>query len=328
MKNEDIVRQSNAAYGQWAEQWRAHAQIHSKFEMKNLTDFENSGIGKAVLCVANGYSFEENIETIKKNQDNVDILCCDKTLGHLLENGIRPKFCMICDANVDYERYMEKWKDQLQDTIALVNVCANPKWTQNGNWKDLYFFVNRDVIDSHLEFSRISGCKNFIPAGTNVSNAMVIMLTQSDDTARRNFFGYDKILLIGFDYSWKHGGKYYAFNQDGDLKSNYMRHNYPILGGGVFGYTSGNLMFSAMWLEKYVHAFKLPIIQCSLNSLITTFRFGNLEAQMQYKYKPEDAGKVLDLMNKLRKVLDEKREIENILRGIDRDHMQAVSASI
>jgi hypothetical protein len=320
MKTEHIIAQSKAAYGQWKDQWRDHATIHSKYPMKSLQDFQNSGIGKAVLCVANGYSFEENIETIKKHQKNVDILCCDKTLGNLLDNGIIPTFCLVCDANVNYEKYMAKYKDQLKDTTLLINVCANPEWSEKGNWKDRYFFINKDVINSHLEFAKLSGCSNFIPAGTNVSNEMVIMLTQSDNDGRKNFFAYDKIILIGFDYSWKAKGKYYAFNTDGDGKSKYMTHNYITLPSGEFGYTSGNLAFSCQWLGTYISTFKLPIVQCGKDSLLHIGITSNLEEQMQYKYKPEDKVKVNVCVQELRKIMAQKLSIEKVLEQIGKDH--------
>lgn len=180
--NDKMIRaQSEAAYKQWAPQWRKHTKENSIFEMKSIHELENHGVGRAVLCVANGYSFEENIETIKKYQHNVDIFACDKTMGHLLDNGITPKFVMMCDANVDYEKYMAPYKDKLQDIILIANICGNPEWTKNGNWKDKYFFINKDILGSEKEFSEMSGCTNFIPAGTNVSNAMVVMLTQSDN---------------------------------------------------------------------------------------------------------------------------------------------------
>lgn len=328
MNNDQILAQSKAAYGQWAPQWREQAKIHSSFEMKSLSDFENSGIGKAVLCVANGYSFEENIQTIKDNQKNIDIFCCDKTLGSLLDNGITPKFCMVCDANVDFSKYMEKWKDQLQDTILIVNVCGNPEWAQKGNWKNIYFFINKDIINSEKEFSQISGCKNFIPAGTNVSNAMVVMLTQSDNHGRRNFFGYDKILLIGYDYSWRQDGKYYAFNDTGDGKTNYMRHIYCVTTDGSFAYASGNLAFSAQWFETYVKTFNLPVVQCTGKSILAKLKISKLEDQISYSHKPQDSKIIRESVSKLRALLKQKSELEKSISSIERDHWNAFLCSV
>jgi len=126
---DSIVQQSKNAYNQWKDLWRENAKISAGFAPhKPMKDFLNIGVGKACLVVANGYSFERNIDVIRENQEHIDILCCDKTLGHLLDNGIKPTYCLVCDAMVDYEKYMEKWQDQLEDTILFINVCANQKW--------------------------------------------------------------------------------------------------------------------------------------------------------------------------------------------------------
>lgn len=323
-----LIKQSKTAYNQWCVQWRDHAKEHAKFPKKSFSDFENIGIGKACLAVANGYSLEENIETIKKYQKNVDILCCDKSLGHLLDNGITPTYCLVCDANVDYEKYMEKYKDKLQDTILFINACANPKWSHNGNWKEIYFFVNRDVIDSHKEFSALSGTTNLIPAGTNVSNAMIILLTQCDNNKRQNFFGYDKILLIGFDYSWKHAGNYYAFDKDGGGKNKYMKHAYFNSPRGEFCYSSGNLIFSKDWILKYINTFNLPIVQCAKDSLLQLKHNGNLEYQMQYGYKNEDAWEMKILANDFKLVREKFNKIKNRMTVISKDHWDHYLKSI
>jgi len=324
MNSEAIVQQSKAAMKQWADQWRKHAAIHSQYKQTTFEEFENIGVGRAVLCVANGYSFEEEIETIREHQGNVDIMACDKTLGHLLDHGITPEYVMVCDANVDAERYLDKWKDKLQDTILFINVCANPKWSERGNWKNIVFFTNRDVIDSHLEFGKLSGCPNSIPAGTNVSNAMVILLTQCDNEGRRNVFGYDKILLIGFDYSWKAGGKYYAFDESGDGKADYMRHSYAVAPNGDFLYTSGNLSFSMDWLKIYVKTFSLPVIQCSPSSILSfTGKASKLGEQMSYSFKPEDRGPVRSAVKELRSIKLREQELTNKINKIGRDHFWA-----
>lgn len=329
MSTEAIKQQSNAAYKQWAVQWREHAREHAKFKQPTFEKFENTGVGRAVLCVANGYSFEEQVDTIREHQDNVDIMACDKTLGNLIDQGIQPDYCVVCDANVDYEKYLEKWKDKVSGTTLFINVCANPKWSHNGNWKEVVFFSNRDVIDSHLEFAKLSGCPNFIPAGTNVSNAMVILLTQSDNDGRQNLFGYDKILLIGFDYSWKFGGKYYAFDEDGGGKASYMRHNYTVAPNGEFCYTSGNLTFSMDWLKQYVSAFKLPVVQCAPGSLLSLGgKAANLSEQMQYSFKPEDRGPVKTAVKELREIKEREKQLLSKINKIGRDHYWASYRSI
>lgn len=328
LTKEDIQKQSERAYGQWAPQWREHAVRNAKWPMKSLGVFENSGIGKAVLCVANGYSLEEEIETIKAWAHNVDILCCDKSLGHLVRHGVRPTFCMVADANVDYERYLKPWEHQLQDTVLVANVCANPLWVENGNWRDRYFFAVKDILKSELEFTRISGCPNVIPAGTNVSNGLVVFLTQSDNEGRKNFFAYDKILLIGFDYCWSPTGGYYAFDKDGGGKAQYMRHAFLFDLNREPCYSSSNLIFSAKWLAQYVQAFRLPVVQCTRRSVYETHKTGVLADQMQYSFRTEDRQRVLDLMALRRTLQDRRRAVDRELGALARDHYYSYLQSV
>jgi hypothetical protein len=318
--NEQIKAQSLSAYNQWCVQWREQAKMHSKFKMKPFTDFANGGIGRACLLVANGYSLEKEIETIKKHQAFVDILVCDKAMGHLLDNGIVPTYVMLCDANVSFEKYCEKWKDKLEGTILFANVCSNPKWTHNVKWRDIYFFANEDILKSEKEFMKLSGCPNKIPAATNVSNAMVVMMSQSDNQGRKNYFGYDKYLLIGYDYSWGPHGNYYAFDRDGNGKACYMKHHHIYDLGGNPCYTSNNLLFSAQWLEKYIKTFHLPIVQCSENSILFVSDPKPLEKQMQYSFKRHDKDLVNSAINRKMTLEKELREIDMKLLRISEEH--------
>lgn len=320
LKKDQIIEQSWAAYNQWCEQWRDHAKQHSEFKQYDFADFQNIGVGKALLLCANGYSLEENIEVIKEHQDNVDIMACDKTLGNLLDNGITPEFCMVCDANVDYEKYCEPWKDKLQDTVLFVNVCANPKWTKNPKWKKIVFFVNQDSIKSEVEFSNISGCTNFIPAATNVSGAMLVLATQCNNKARNNYFGYDKILLIGFDYSWRSSGKYYAFDKDASGKASYMKHILTVDRSGGFCYTSHNLDFSSKWLRDYIKTFQCQVVLCSPHTILEGAPIENIETALQYKYKPEDSKRVRSLVKQLNEAQLKANQLRDNLVMIGKDH--------
>lgn len=323
MNHDQIVKQSKTAYAQWAHQWRAHAKHHAGYKQKSFEDFRNTGIGKAALLVANGYSFEENIDTIIKYKDNVDIVACDKTLGHLIRHGIKPKFCIVCDANVNYEKYLKPYEDQLDETILFQNVCGNPLWTDNGNWKDTYFYVNKDVMHYEREFSALSGCQNFVTAGTNVSNMMVVLLVQADNERKQNLFSYDKLLLIGFDYSWRLDGKYYAFDEDGGGKRYYMRHIYGLSHSGKLLFTSNNLNSSASWLNLYLQAFRPNTVQCSPHSLMSFGRTGDLATQMQYRHNARDSFKVRDLLRQRVGIEEKLRKIDNELRDIGKDHWMA-----
>jgi hypothetical protein len=323
MKNNhdsDVVKQSKSALKQWGPDWRQAAKHHAKHKHRDLLDFQNIGIGRAVLCIANGYSFEENLETIRNFQDKCDIMVVDKALKNCVEHGIKPKYVVVCDRHVSYEKYLKPIENELSDVTLFANVCANPKWTDNGNWKDIRFFVNKDCLNSEIELMELSGCQTAIAAGTNVSNALIVLLTQCDDQGARNFFGYDKILTIGFDYCWDE--HYYAFDHDGDGKRNYMRGVYVYDLAGRFCYTSTNLLFSSKWLDRYIAAFKIPVIQCSRRSIQKGFKIGDLAEQIQYQYCPEDSQKVISLLEYRRKLSSQIEEINAKIVEIGQDHLK------
>lgn len=314
--SQQIIHQSQSAMKQWEGIWRKHAAEAAKLPMKSLSDFEGSGAGRACLLIANGASFEREIETIKKYQGNVDILVCDKALGHCLDNGVIPTYVLVADANVSFEKYCEKWKDQLKDTILFSSVCANPKWAALKGWKDVYFYCVKDAIATEKIFQEISGCPNVIAAGTNVSNTMIIFMSQCDNERQANFFGYDKYLLIGFDYCWTATGNYYAFDFEGKGKRYYMRHNYGRTIGGEYCYTSNNLGFSLSWIQKYIEAARLPVVQCSRDTVFPTPSVhggaADLAKQMQYK-GTVDGAQQRALAKKLREISEERRRLSTEL---------------
>jgi len=328
LNSASIVQQSKNALAQWGKQWTEHAKIHSKYPQKSLDEFKNHGVGKALVICATGYSLEQNMDMIIKHRDNIDLMVCDKSLGILLDKGIEPDFCMVCDANVSHEKYCNPWAEQLQNTVLFQNVCGNPEWTEKGNWKDIYFFVNEDAIKSEKKFGPLTGSTNFIPAGTNVSNAMLVLICQSRNDARLNFFGYDKILLVGFDYCWHPQGKYYAYNEDGGGKKYFMKHVCLLDKNGEYVYTSNNLLFSAQWGEQYISTFSLPVVNCSQYSILGKCTSDSLENHITYSYKKEDRKIVREKVKKMSLFIAEMTKIEKELKKIGNDHWKSFQQSI
>ncbi len=328
MNGSQLKIQSMNAYQQNCIAWRENAKVNGRHPQKSFEELSLIGVGRAIVACANGFSFEEAMPLLIKYAGNVDFIACDKTLGHLLKNGIKPKFCLVADARVSYEKYLEPYKDQLSETILLQNVCGNPKWADNGNWKDKYFFVYMDVMHYEREFQAISKCPNLITAGTNVSNMMVVALTQCTNENRRNLIGYDKIILTGFDYSWRMGGKYYAFDQDAGGKQFYMRHIYGLSPSGKMIYSSNNLNASAQWLNQYCEAFRVPVVQTTKDGLATFGKVGDLEAQLKYRYKTTDLDEIRKEMKKKNHLATQLKKIDNKLRDISKTHYYAHLATV
>lgn len=328
LSSKEIVEQSKTAYKQWAKQWREHAETHKAMGIHStFHDYSNTGVGRVLLLAGNGYSLEENFETIQEYRSNIDIMCCDKSLGHFIERGIKPDYVVVCDANVSYEKYCMPWEDKLDQTTLFVNVCANPEWTK-ANWKQKCLFVNMDSINSEAEFGPLSGCQNFLPAATNVSNQMLVLVTQSSNKGRNNWFGYDKIVLIGFDYCWHKDGNYYAFDHDADGKSNYMRHAICLDRDFRECFSSTNLIFSAKWLDDYIRGFQLPVVSGTKRTLLASTPTKNLETQLQYTYKPHDAVTVRGLTDLKGQLLAQINKIDQRLSRMGHDHLMSYRHSI
>jgi hypothetical protein len=134
--------------------------------------------------------------------------------------------------------------------------------------------------------------------------------------------------LIGYDYCWNPKGNYYAFNKDGGGKASYMRHVYTRNAAGEDVYTSNNLGFSVMWLNKYIDVFKLPVVQCSRQSIFVTPSRGVLSDQMDYSFRQEDAERVRTYNGRLRQINAERQALQKDLNRISRDHYRSMMSSI
>lgn len=243
MTEQEVRQQSEAAFGQWKEIWERHSRFNGEIYKRDghsHKDLLNHGIGRQLLCIATGYSLEREIETVKQYRDKCDIACVDKSFGVLMDHGIKPDFVVIADANVSYEIWAERHIEETAGITLVANVNANIEWTKN--WKGrIIFYVNKDNIKTEEIYMELSGCRELIPASSNVGNTVVVFFAQ--------ICNYDRYLLLGYDYSWAPGSNYYAFN-DND-KRHWMRHMFALGVNGELCYTSQNLNFSARWLVEY-----------------------------------------------------------------------------
>jgi len=179
----------------------------------------------------------------------------------LLEHGIKADYVMLCDCNIPFH-YIGDAIDETKDVKLICTPYANPKWVYH--WKgERYFFVSQDAIQTEKIFFDIFGKDMvMIPAGSNVSNTMLIYFARCDDFNRHNYSAYERYLLVGYDYSWKKDGNYYAWVNP-KPKRYYMNHRTVLDYKSDACFTSENLWFSARWLFSYITTFNLPVVNCS-----------------------------------------------------------------
>lgn len=273
----EVLRQSEDVFAQFGDLWVKNATENSKLESFDANNLANCGIGKVLLLCAMGESLEKNIDVIKKYRDRFHILTNDKAFVPLLDHGVKADYVMLCDASVPF-RHMEGREADTVGVKLISTVYGNPEWTRA--WRgERYFYVNRDSIFSERIFRKIFGDKvRTIPAGSNVSNAMVVFFTGCDNEKNINWSGYQRYLLVGYDYSWRPDGNYYAWANPVP-KRHYMKHRTMLDETGAVVFTSNNLLFSAKWLYSYITAFDLPLVNCSGTGILSV-RAETLENQL------------------------------------------------
>ena len=88
-----------------------------------------------------------------------------------------------------------------------------------------------------------------------------------DEFSRITFAGYERILFLGYDYSWRPDGNYYAWT-DPKPKRFYMNHRLLRDVNGDLVYSSENLIFSARWLNQYIQSFNMDAVNCGKRGLL------------------------------------------------------------
>lgn len=276
---DDVRNQSLQVWGQFGESlWIPNAKENAKLERYNLNDLEHFGIGKCVVLVAMGPSLENHIDAIKKYRDRIDLICCDKAFGPLLDHGVKADYCVVADAGIPY-KFLEPYWRETKDVTLFATPYANPLWTKTWQGKR-YFYLNQDAIGSEHIFKKIMGNdERMIPASSNVSNAMFVLLTDCNEKKNHNWSGYHRFFLVGYDYSWPHKGNYYAWGNP-KPKRYYMTHRtLPDVTGQVV-HTSENLLFSAKWLSSYITTFQLPVLNCSGQGILDLGRIYQLSEEL------------------------------------------------
>ena len=158
-----------------------------------------------------------------------------------------------------------------------------------------------DAIATERIFAPMFKDPRIVPASTNVSNAMVVFATGSDERGPQNFLGYENIVLIGYDYSWRVGENYYAFNNP-EPKRYYMAHRNILDIAGMPCRTSENLFFSAKWLWTYLTQHNLSVWNCSGRGILDIPRRGEFaEVVKKLTAPPERIAAVRESFSKAQK---------------------------
>lgn len=258
LSQQEIEKQSWAAFNQWKRDWLNNTKHNKDFIKTSLYgDLRGIGRGKSLIICANGPSLAKHFKILKDNRSLFHISCVDKAFKPLMDNGIKPDYVCLADANVSYEKHCKGL--DTENVALLSNVCGQKDWV--ANWKGpIFFYINRDSIKSEEYFMAISGYGELIPAASNVSNALLMLA----------YFvlQYDWNFLTGYDYSWKLG-TYYSDESENNKKECWMASQlYSDIKGELMR-TSSNLVFSARWISDFFKSLQIKnYINCSDQGLL------------------------------------------------------------
>jgi hypothetical protein len=280
LSSKDVIAQSNAVFNQFGEsKWIPYAKANAKLPRRPSKELANKGVGRFLVCAAMGESLEDAAPLLRAYRDRIDIVTNDKCFGPLLDHGVKADYVILCDCNILFD-HIKGYLPETKGVKLLATPYANVEWTQA--WQgERYFFINKDAIQTERHFTPLFGeDTRIIPAGSNVSNAMLTYFLGIDNETQINFSAYEKFLAVGFDYSWRPKGNYYAWANPAP-KRFYMNHRTLLDIRRDLVFTSENLFFSAKWLVSYVNAFRAPVVNCSGRGLLAIPLQNSLEAELK-----------------------------------------------
>lgn len=250
LSKDSIRQQSVAAWTVWRKKWLNNCAVTKGLAKTPIAELVDECKGQIIVQAAFGASLSKNIDALKRHRSKYKLVCCDKAYGYLMANRIKPDYCVIADASVTTEWIGDH---NTSETTLVANIASNPDWTKN--WKGrLTFYANWDNIGTAPILSKAAGVFDVIPASSNVSNAQVVFTSQILNPKVQ--------LLLGYDYSWRSDGHYYA---NGDSPKRYYMHHVDVISPyGYVAMTSSNLAFSSSWLLQFLMKFsRLEVVNCS-----------------------------------------------------------------
>jgi hypothetical protein len=136
--------------------------------------------GKTAILLGASPAIVKQIEHLRSIQDDPDLVFIGISSGikYLIENGIYPKYVMICDADPAVKRF---WKGldmkETKNMTLIASICVHPDLLDmwEGDIKFIAIWTNIEKLDRKLYkmFSPLNGCGAFFPALSSQYNTGV-----------------------------------------------------------------------------------------------------------------------------------------------------------
>ncbi len=155
----------------------------------DITELSDIYKGKTALIVSAGVTLFENIETIKKNKDNVVIFAVNQSLNLLTKNGITPDFVVNIDAK-NNSSHFENLKSE--DCYFILEPFSYPEIFQKQTKKTFNYITENNFFNNWLRDVLL--VKHHLASSGTVSISAFLSAC---------VMGFEKIILIGQDLAFK-----------------------------------------------------------------------------------------------------------------------------
>jgi hypothetical protein len=270
---QDMSNHTGDAYG---EMWIANARENKSLvkECGWISESQEAYTGKtAVLCGASSAITKQfgELGTILHDPDFV-FIGLTSGIKMLIENGIKPQYCMMMDADVKQERFWEGLDlEQTKDTTLIASVTAPNVLLKRWKGPIKFIAVSAEYKNAEKKFKKwfdpVNGCGVFFHAifsQYNTAAAIAYLI-----------FGVRILIFVGNELSFpEQDAPYYADRKD--VKDTWLRGKHPDIYGNVV-YTNRMLMSLKLALEDYLG--KLPgwFLNCTEAGIFgVNVRYGNV----------------------------------------------------
>jgi len=235
----------------WYENARANRKLIKKYGWA-AEELQDAHKGKTAVLLGASPAINKQIERLKTLQRNSDFVFIGITSGlkNVLSQGIKPRYCMIADADPAIKRFWKGLDMSLTKEITLIsNVCTHPDllkmWQGDIKFVAIYTDIKKMERKFKKWFKDMNGCGGFFPALSSQYNtgAAFSLLV----------FGCEVLIFVGNELSFPSNDcekdRYYPDKKD--IKDSWARSPHiDIYGKKV--YTNFMLMSLKLSLEDFL----------------------------------------------------------------------------
>ncbi len=196
--------------------WTKNIIFNSEYINKSsdILNFKNAFKGLKALLICPGPTLKHSIDIIKKQRENLIIICADTSYSILCKHNIIPDFVVTVDGG--FFNSLDFVYENKKFPYLIMDMCANKIIPKN---------INADIIrfKSNSDLGLAEYISKFITL-SHLSTSNTVATTMIDFAY---YLGLDEVLLIGFDNSYpfyerhiKHALSYeYMINKTNKLKT-------------------------------------------------------------------------------------------------------------